>query len=406
MKIKIAYSSKWSVELMNELRVQKICSMGDLENKNANSLNLDHNDNYESIMKKISQTYENFTYKTISKNTVLGILARLLGEVRYLNIALNDVEHPVNKLKDKVTFKVNDRTLYNEIVYLYKKPTQVKDNGGGLAINLDNLLLGINSWSTIIYSIFNLKDVQSINSFVDHIIKSTNLMQIQSYINNNNLLYSKEIAIHNFVMDFTKHKEVFSNLYKDYKLETNLLLDKKITSYNNEVKELHQLLTKIALYTSTNLDEESQFKVSSWNELNIVGLLCYFIVKWSFNNGFINEINNEKLINNNNKIQGIAETSGGLTVKDLYRSISPKKLSWNMPYTLKTKMMKKKDAPQINQLNTNIGIGKECGILEINIDIPIEQAKELKQQIKDVAVATFQLGKKGLAYVKEIDVYE
>ena len=120
MKITIAYSSKWSVELMDELRIQKVGAMGDLKIKNDNLLTLDKDDNYESIMEKISKTYDNFSYKTISKRTVLGVLARLLGEIRYLDIALQDPEHPINLLEKSIDYRIYDRVLYNEIISLYK----------------------------------------------------------------------------------------------------------------------------------------------------------------------------------------------------------------------------------------------------------------------------------------------
>ena len=51
-----------------------------------------------------------------------------------------------------------------------------------------------------------------------------------------------------------------------------------------------------------------------------------------------------------------------------------------------------------------LGIGKEDGILEIDINVTKEEAIALKEQIENVGVSTFQMGKKGLAYVRRIEL--
>jgi hypothetical protein len=416
MKIKIVYSSKWSVELMDELRLQKVNSLGNLKDNNKKDLNFDYNDDYEAIMKKISNTYYNFTYKTITKNTVLGILARLVGEIRYLDIALKEPNHIINKIKDRIDFKLEDRVLYNEIVSLYKKPTEVQSNGGGLIYNKskNNLLLSKNSWSEIIYALFNLKSLNEIDSFINAIINMNNKQSIKQYIINNNLAYKKEITVHNFISEHDTHSKIFSSIDKEYVKEKKLKNNNY--QYSQEVQVYHNILTKIAKYTQRNLDINNEYNayanLGAHNEkntsavLNIIGLLYYFIVEWANKNGYSNEIDNNKLINGNKNIPGIATNSGKMTIKDLYGAISPKKLSWSMPYMLETKMMKKINAPQINQSNTNIGIGKESGVLTITINVSEQEARELKDIINYVAVATFSVGKKGLAYVQEIDIYE
>ena len=49
---------------------------------------------------------------------------------------------------------------------------------------------------------------------------------------------------------------------------------------------------------------------------------------------------------------------------------------------------------------------KASGTLEIIIDIPREEAKELKKLIDNAGVSSFYLGKKGLAYVTNISTRE
>jgi hypothetical protein len=47
---------------------------------------------------------------------------------------------------------------------------------------------------------------------------------------------------------------------------------------------------------------------------------------------------------------------------------------------------------------------KASGQLEIDIDIDRDKAKEIKTMIENAGVSSFYLGKKGLAYVSDIDI--
>lgn len=71
------------------------------------------------------------------------------------------------------------------------------------------------------------------------------------------------------------------------------------------------------------------------------------------------------------------------------------KIVWGNPYI-------KKDfangGGKLNKLLT-----KANGVLEINLNISEERAKDLEQKILDAGVSSFYLGKKGLAYVTQID---
>jgi hypothetical protein len=49
---------------------------------------------------------------------------------------------------------------------------------------------------------------------------------------------------------------------------------------------------------------------------------------------------------------------------------------------------------------------KASGVLEVTIDISRDEAKSLKKMIENAGVSSFYLGKKGLAYVTNIDTRE
>lgn len=428
MKILVSYSSKWSAEFADPItHKNKVVSLAALsDNPNKLDVILDENDTYESTMLKIGEAYKNFTYKSISKNTVLGIISRLIGEVRYLDKIDPREDHPINKIIDKVSFNLYDRELYNEIISLSKPVTKVQSNGGGLINSSKSnfLLLSDNEYSKIIFSLFNLKTLEDIDIFVSFIEKNPTKGQLLDFLKNNKYIYKEKIELYQFIKNHNDHASLFNNIdknyvkYKKYQSEIfkgNSVEDDKVVILDESLSYYITLLDRIALYTGKNIDSDGKYNayselgpindLNSKAVLNIIGLLYYFIISWIVKCENKSDIE-DSLINKNGNIPGIATNSGKITVKDFYGFVSPKKLSWSMPYMFDSKYLKKKEAKQFNQSNTTLGVGKECGLLEIIIDIPQEEAVILHNQIKAAAVSTFHVGKKGLAYVKGIEINE
>ena len=94
-------------------------------------------------------------------------------------------------------------------------------------------------------------------------------------------------------------------------------------------------------------------------------------------------------------ISGISKR--GFTTKDFMNRFTTgdKKKIWGNPYIRKERV---KGIGEIVSLMT-----KASGKLEIEIDVDKEKAKEIKDMITCAGVSSFYLGKKGLAYVSNID---
>ncbi|MFT0694615.1 type I-Fv CRISPR-associated protein Cas5fv [Acinetobacter bereziniae] len=86
----------------------------------------------------------------------------------------------------------------------------------------------------------------------------------------------------------------------------------------------------------------------------------------------------------------------GFTKKDFMDRYTTgnKKLIWGNPYLRKEK---KKGEGEVSSILT-----KASGQLEIHLDISKERARDIKEKIENAGVSTFYLGKKGLAYVRDI----
>lgn len=426
MKILIDYSSKWSASFADPITYEnKVPSLDKLKDNSMSEVKdvyLNENDTYETTMRKIGDVYQNFSYKSVDKNTVLGILSRLLGEVRYLDKVREEEDHIINRLSEKVSFNLHDREMYNEIVSLAKPMTKVQSNGGGLISKSksDFLLLDNNFYSSLLFSVFNLKTLNDIDAFIGFFENTPEKDEVSGFLEITGFAYKEKVEIYQFVKNHVSHSSVFSDIdkryvkYKKYIALKNEGVDVeegKQVDFDDELSYYVSLLNRIAIYSGKNIDSEGNFNAysllgpsNSKNDaavLNITGLLYYFLISWVKKSGNEEEIK-EVLINKNGNIAGVATNSGKMTIKDLYGSVSPRKMSWSLPYMFDTKFLKKKEAIQFNQSNTKLGLGKESGTLEIVINVSEDEAIALKEQIDAAAVATFHVGKKGLAYVKEI----
>lgn len=400
MKIIIGYSSKWSNSFSDNITKKNIVpSMGAIQDSiKGEKVIIKEDDSFEDIMFKINKVYPNFKYNPISKNTVLGVLSRLLGEIRYLSDFINDEkEHIINKLKNKISFNLLDRELYNEIVRISTPEKEVQNNGAGLIKNSskNNILLSENKYSKLIYSALQLNDLDLINLFLDKVETSKNVEELYVFFEDNNVSYQDEFEIFKFLKKYDDNVKSTSSFDKNFR---NMLKSKIET--NDEIEYYIKTIKRIGLINHN--DEEFHLRP---NFINMAGLLIYVCTK------FIEKINEKsfiegKIIEKKGNIKGIAEASGGLTIKDFYNGFSDKKTTADTPYFISGKFFDKKENKKINQGEFNIGVTKEDGVLEINIAISEEDAIQLKKQIDAVGVSTFQLGKKGLAYIKEISVYE
>ena len=402
MKIRIGYSSKYSNSFSKketkEIVATSLKAIGDDKEakQKGNKVALSENDSYEDIMYKINDVFPNFQYSPITKNTVLGIMARLLGEIRYLNKFIDsEPDHIINKLNNKITFKAFNREIFNEIIRISTPKKEAQNCGGVISSqSRKNIISSHNEYSEILYSLFNIMDLEMLEKFINILESSTKIENLKYFLVENNLLYYGFYSPYNFIEIFETHSKITGAFdIERIKVQKG---KKEITS---QVERYTFLLKKIGKLNYG--DEEYHFKPKS---VNLSGILVYLFSKFLIRNKYSIV---EHFIEKSGKIKGIAEASGGLTTKDFYSTFTGEiKISSDSPYFLKSGAFDKTANEKINRGCFNIGATKEDGLLEIYIDVSEEEAIELKRRINAVAVSTFQMGKKGLAYIKRIDLYE
>lgn len=407
MKIIIPYESKWSVSLTDhDTGLTKFSSVGGLAEKKDKDYKsfVDANDDYEQMMKRVNENFKNFDYTAITKNTVVGIIARLLGEIRYMKDALKDDDHIIHKIQDKVTFRVKERDLYNEIMSLNTPMKDSPSNGQGVIFkNKNGILLSKNIYSEIIYSMLNIQNLDQLEDFVFKLKRCESIEAVKGFLKDSNLL-EQNIQLHKFMKGIETFEKRFEFLENGYK---KAIKEDESTEENQRYIEVLKDIGIINCNDENCLLGKNRF---------LAGILVYTIASWLEKIGEKDTLNEFLYTKQASKadenkprcIPGITSLSAGspgqISAKGIYDFFAYKKRTNTSPYIFSMEFFKKEG--EKNPINTKmkLGIGKEDGILEIDINVTKEEAIALKEQIENVGVSTFQMGKKGLAYVRRIEL--
>lgn len=402
MKIKINYESKYSFSTKKN-GDSIMTGMGVLtQNANKSTKEIFKKENtYLENIKELNKYYPNYKYSDITDNTILGILCRLVGEVRRLDSL--KIEHPIISLKDKISFKNFNKTFQNEVILLHTPLKEVQNNAGGLvsADKSDHFLLNKNNLSETLLNVFTLKEQDEI---IDLLRKMSNNDMEVFYSQ-----YKEDIKINTFVKEMLLAEEKHKNIIQGFYFKSDDIVWKEIDKRLFKGKEFD--INHLEKEVLNNIDNKKfsikeEIKELEVEEIfNIYGVL--FAQKIEFlkrNNLFKKEF--EKYLNSRNSIKGLAPSSGGLTVKDYFNNfVDGKKMSWTMPYQVdvKKELFKKDDWKDFNT-SAKLGITKESGYIEIYINVDKEEALKLYEMIENAGVNTFHLGKKGLAYIENIEL--
>lgn len=297
----------------------------------------------------------NFIKRNITKNTAMGILNRLIGEQRKLyqarlcsNYYFADIE---KSLQD---FDITDTSsISNEMVYIRNTTGSTDQNSftGLIKANDPAFKSAFSSelWGILWLDLEQVLDFILIPSMAVSCIKPLDPITVCEQIE---LLNSeKPLTVE---VKIKKAVEVLQNIYP----EINYLTAKG-------------QLPLISLYASALYVQIDRLK------------LRYDL---------------STSLTKSGGLSGISKR--GFTKKDFMDryTTGSKKLIWGNPYLLKEK---KKGEGEVISLLT-----KANGTLEISLNISEERAKDLEQKILDAGVSSFYLGKKGLAYVTNIDTRE
>ena len=295
---------------------------------------------------------ENYITRDVTHNTVIGILNRLIGEQRKLYQARDDKEYYFKTMEYLVSFKDNVKVKNSELVYLRNTSGNTDQNSFTGMIKTDDEIF-TSDYSKAFWGVLSL----NIDELLEFIVHGREI--------------SETIVLDPLVIS-DRFAEIgkFKALDEEEKIiEAKAVLEKKFegTNYkNNKGKIVPLNLYCSALYLQLER-LSSQYDLSSalTKSGTIIGISKRLFTKKNFMNRF---------------------TTG-----------EQKKIFGN-PYIAKSFVERE---GQVTSMLT-----KASGVLEITIDIKRDEAKALKKMIESAGVSSFYLGKKGLAYVTNIDTRE
>ncbi|PHS58741.1 MAG: hypothetical protein COB17_01995 [Sulfurimonas sp.] len=297
------------------------------------------------------KTQGNYIKREVTKNTVMGLLNRLIGEQKKLYQARSEQNYYFKDIESLVAF--DDKPEFcNEIVFLR-----------------------------------NISGSTDQNSFTG-MIKTSDPMFTSDY--------SKEFwGI--LALDFDK---LTSFIIDDCKIEADIALDPiSISDRFDEIGKIKALdktvnLEKVLLVLDQYFPETNYLNKKE----QIVPLTLYCSCLYLQYKRLLNKYDMSLVLTKQGKLSGISKR--GFTKKGFmarFTTGKEKKIFGN-PYMKESFV--KGEGKSISTLS------KANGILEIILDLPREKAKELKLMIENAGVSSFYLGKKGLAYVTNISTRE
>ncbi|SFQ06473.1 hypothetical protein SAMN05216419_10543 [Nitrosomonas cryotolerans] len=300
--------------------------------------------------------YSNFIERKISKNTIMGILNRLIGDQRKLYQAKQDQSYFFMGIEDQISFEnSHDRSkpINTEMVYIRNITGSTDQNAfTGMIKATDPAFSSV--FSGQLWGVLHLE--------LCDVLK---LINDPGYTINNNAGFDPLTVINQFELlggfkdiDVTGEVEATLDVLKLNYPDINYELTAK-----GQIKPI--ILYCSALYLQIGRLEKSGYDLST-------------------------------IVTKKGGLSGISKR--GFTLKDFmdrYTTGSKKKI-WGNPYLLKEK---RKGEGEVTSLLT-----KANGTLEIQLDIPQEKAQQLKDMIEAAGVSSFYLGKKGLAYIDSLRI--
>lgn len=370
LNIHINFESSLTNQLLNEHKEPLFTSSSGFKDglRKLNKTNLDaaapvHQTLVHHI-RQMNAANPEMTYRVPASydNTVLGILARICGEIR----RVSDLEplHPLHAIWSNTSYQMHVSSEHSEVYALATPPNAIQTSGAGLVPAGNPFYTN----SDIAHQVFGHLSLPLSDQLQARPLKGTwypktpfdlinRLEVLKTQLEEQTKEQRKFMGA-----GYISPVEPFAKWFKEALLSANITIaTKEVDFWNVAGARLVLNILQLPLETRTDLIEK----------------------------GFLSR---------NGNLQGIAMSGhiGNVTPKDVYVGAGCKKaISTSMPY--QTDLW-------FEHLGKNVkfavGVIKKSGTLHIKIDDAEEDA--IRERIINCAVGPFQFGKKGLAYVNRL----
>lgn len=338
MKIIIEYEASWRNSFLDGSNNEKLPNKGR---------------NFIASMTSLKQP-NNYMQRSITKDTVMGVLNRLIGEQGKLYQARLKPNYYFSEIESILQESdiIDQPIVSHEVVYIRNISGNTNPNSFTGLIKSDDPWLQAHYanefWSVLWMNVDELLQFingENVEPKINPVLEPLQILKQLEGIKKINIPMTTEIQ---------QAASILSNLYPKFLL-----------------KELNEKVRVLSLYCSAlylKLDQLSE------------------------------QYNTEAIRAPRGGLTGISHN--GFTPKNFMERFStgPQKIIWGNPYLSKIK--KKGEGEIVSMLD------KAHGQLTINLNISNSQARKLQDLIENAGVSTFYLGKKGLAYVSDIVIEE
>jgi hypothetical protein len=352
------------------------------------------------------KTKPNGGAQPISKNTILGVLYRLIGEQRTLKEIQNSDYAYFKDIEEKIIFNFADKqTTENELVMLINKKNSRTGEGKYIGVIKDDTALFFSKNAPKLWSVLYL----SIDEIINFINKPSLIKQEDSSMPRdilNRIDEIQEMPILQTIekrlskIDFGKQKqeEKLKTINKD-DLKTIEKIKKSISKSNENINNINEnidmnkesnLIFEILSSLERHFPETPKSDYLKNGVIYPMGLyaaalyLQAYLLEKSGNDISKLYVLQKTGINKGKKtIHGFSK-KGFNGVRDFLNKFS----TGGNKKTVKTPFL----------------LRKESGKLNINLEIENNKAEEIKNMINSAGVSSFYLGKKGLAFVDSIEI--
>lgn len=307
-------------------------------------------------MAELGKRTEHYIARTVTKDTVMGLLNLLIGDVRKLYQSRQSEDYYFKQLEDKISFVDNIDVLNDEVVFLRNLNGNFDRNSFNGMIKASNPIF-TSDYSAEFWGVLAL-DIE----------------QLCDFILNDKL-----------VTDFSVDNEI--------ELSPVAIMDKFLSVIKISPKPCEGELQLATECLSKHFDK---YKPTTSSGKVIVGALyasALYLQQKRLSERFDMSTSYAK----RGGISGISHNT--LTASDFMRTYSTGKgkLIFGNPY-MQTAKLDGKKAPVLRRLE------KANGQIVITIDVDRDKAVELAGMIDCAGTASFRLGKKGLAYIHDISI--
>jgi uncharacterized protein (UPF0335 family) len=366
--------------------------------------------NNKRVFKATSKNKE-IDKKEISKNTVLGILSRLIGDQRKLYQARESEDYYFKDKEEFIDFQIKDKESWNENIFIVNKSEKRPPQGSYLGVVKEDEKLFFSDTAPILWSILYL----SVNELFDFLLSSEmnkkrgdsnpdsllkkveELQKIDTFVLVKDEVITIREKIQNLKERYSKKEQEFNNIDSPAEKQEKSLISAK-EKMQKDIAKLEDEIQKILNSEERKLFDTKLIKIIDMLSEKFSGEIYY-------NNGRIFPMSLyaislylqvERMIENNLNINYCLKKNGDIQIQGF------SKRNFNGVRDFLNKL-----AGNHNKTTqTPYPLTKASGTLEIIIDIERQKAKELKTMIENAGVSSFYLGKKGLAYVTKIDTRE